>query len=99
MATTTTVEIKSKKEIVGTIEYEAPETLEEALQMDGEEKIFSLYAQQRKIRAMDNARREKTGGGLPTKITKALKGASKEQLMAILDQLGVDTEEEEPEEA
>ena len=34
------VEIKSKGQVLGTLEYEYPETLSEAVQEDGEESVY-----------------------------------------------------------
>jgi hypothetical protein len=87
---TETVEIKSKGQVVGTPEYEYPETLDEGLEMDGEEKVFKLYAQQRKIRWAEAERRRLTGAGLPSAVTKAIKNADPETLKRIADELGID---------
>ena len=84
------VEIKSKGQSLGEFEYTAPETLEEAITTDGAESVFKLYAMQRKIRFMDNKRRELTGGGLPKALTEKLKGLDKEKLAQIADLLGIE---------
>jgi len=84
------VEIKSKGELVGAFDYEYPENLEEGLEMDGEEKVYKLYAQQRKIRWMDAKRREATGGGLPKKLVELIKSADTAKLAAVAAALGVD---------
>jgi len=81
------VEIKSKGSVVWSGDYAYPESLDEALEVDGEEKIFKLYLQQRKIRWTDAKRREVTGGGIPRELINMLKTASPEQvekLMAML---------------
>lgn len=87
---TESVEIKSKGQVVGTVDYDYPETLDEAIEVDGEDKIYKLYAQQRKIRFIDSERRRLTGGGLPSQVTKALKNADPETLAAIAEKLGVE---------
>uniref|UniRef100_A0A6M3KA89 Uncharacterized protein n=1 Tax=viral metagenome TaxID=1070528 RepID=A0A6M3KA89_9ZZZZ len=84
------VEIKSKGEVIGEFDYEYPESLEEGLQVDGEENVYKLYRQQRKIRFMDNKRREATGGGLPKTLVAALKTLPPEKLAALAEQLGLD---------
>jgi len=87
---TDAIVVKAKGVAIGTYDYEFPEDLEEGLEADGEEKVFKLYAQQRKIRWMDNKRREVTGGGLPKQITDALKSLNPDQLAAIAAQLGLE---------
>ena len=84
------VQIKSKGEIIGEFDYEFPASLEEALEVDGEDKIYKLYVQKRKINFMDAKRRELTGGGLPKQITAALKSADPEVIAKIAEQLGVE---------
>jgi len=85
------LELKSKNVILegSPFDYTAPESMEEALEVDGEEKIFKLYMQQRKIRWMDSKRREVTGGGLPKQLADALKSADPAILAAIAEKLGV----------
>ena len=85
-----TVEISSKGQVVGSLEYEYPETLEDAIDMDGEEKVYKLFAAQRKIRAIDAKRRELTGGGLPKNILAALKEADPVKLAEVLKKLGIE---------
>lgn len=87
------VEISSKGQVVGSLEYEYPETLEDAIDMDGEEKVYKLFAAQRKIRAIDAKRRELTGGGLPKNILAALKGADPVKLAEILEKLGIEAQQ------
>jgi len=87
---TVKVEIKSKKQSLGEFDYEYPETLEEALETDGEEKVYTLFAQQRKIRWMDAKRKELTGGGLPKDLVDKLKKAPKEVLEKFLAELDLD---------
>lgn len=88
------VSVKSKKvEIEGSpFPYEAPETMEEALAVDGEEKILSLYLQQRKIRFMDAKRKEVTGGGIPKTLLNMIKAKnlSEEKLLQLADALDLD---------
>ena len=90
MSTTVSLEIKSKGEVVGMLEYDAPENLSEGMDMDGEEKVFKLYAQQRKITAMNNKRRELTGGGVPKALLSALKDADPEVLQKIAAEMGLE---------
>jgi len=90
MATTETIEIMSKGTLVGSLEYTAPETLEEAIEMDGDEKVFKLYVAQRKIKARDGERTKLTGGGLPKAITAALKSADADTVAQIAAALGVE---------
>jgi hypothetical protein len=87
---TETIEIKSKGQTVGEFDYSYPETLSEALDLDGEEKVYKLYAMQRKIRAVDTQRRVLTGGGLPKSVVAALKNADPAVLARIAEELGVD---------
>jgi len=87
---TSHVEIKSKGEIIGEFDYEFPDSLEEGLEVDGEEKVYNLYIQKRKINFMDAKRRELTGGGLPKQITAALKSADPDVIAKIAAQLGVE---------
>ena len=87
---TESVEIKSKKQSLGSFDYEYPETLEDAVEMDGAEAVYKFYAQQRKIRWMDAKRRELTGGGLPKAITDALKAKSPDELRALAADLGIE---------
>lgn len=85
------IEVKSKGEVVGTLEYEYPENLKEGIKMDGEEKVFALYSAQRKIKARDAERTKLTGGGgLPKAITKALKSADPNVVAEIAKALGVE---------
>ena len=87
---TALVEIKSKDVNLGNFEYSYPESLQEALQVDGEEKVFKLFTQIRKIRFIDEIRRQKTGGGLPKEVVKALKSADPETLRKIAATLGLE---------
>jgi len=87
---TETVEVKSKGQVLGSYEYEFPENLEEALDIEDDEKIYKLYAMKRKTNFLDAKRREITGGGLPTQIVKALKAANPEVLAAIAAELGIE---------
>jgi len=87
---TETVEIKSKGSVLDTFEYDAPESLEEAIDVDTEEKVLKFYLMKRKSNFMDGKRRELTGGGLPKVITDALKSLDPDQLKRIAEQLGVD---------
>lgn len=82
-----TIKSKSLKE-PKTAVYEYPETLEEAMKVDGAETVFKLYAQQRKIRFMDARRRVMTGGGVTSAMAKAVKSASPEKLAQIAKLLG-----------
>jgi len=85
------IEIRSKGELLGTLEYEAPENLKEGIKMDEEAKVFMLYSAQRKIKARDAERNKLTGGGgLPKAITAALKSADPETVAKIAAALGVD---------
>ena len=85
------IEIKSKGEVVGSLEYEAPENLKEGIKMDGEEKVFVLYSAQRKIKGRDAERNKLTGGGgLPKAITAALKSADADTVAQIAAALGVE---------
>lgn len=84
------ITIKSKDKIVGEFDYDYPENLEEGLQVDGEDKVYKLYAMQRKIRAVDTQRRMLTGGGLPKAVVDALKSADPAILAKIASDLGVD---------
>jgi hypothetical protein len=85
-----TIEIKSKGEVVGAQDYSYPETLKEAIQVDGEDTVFKLYAQQRRIRFADQQRRALTGGGgLPKGLRDALKNADPAKLKEIEKLLGV----------
>ena len=86
------VEVKSKGQVVGTLDYEFPDTLEDALEVDGEEKVYKLYTMQRKIRAIDAKRRELTGGGLPRALVKALKSADPDVIRRIAEEMGLDIE-------
>lgn len=88
------VEVKSKKVAVegSPFDYEFPETLEEALEVDGDEKVYSLYIQQRKIRFMDAKRKEATGGGIPKTLLNLIKAKnlSEEKLLQLADALDLD---------
>lgn len=93
MATThQNVEIKSKGQLLGAFEYVEPDSLAEGVQMDGEEKVFSLYKQKRKTNWMDAKRKELTGGGLPKKIIDALRNMPKDKLDRLLGDLDLDIE-------
>ena len=89
---TVSVEVKSKGQVLGTFDYEAPVDLSEAIDVDGEDKIFKLYAQQRKIAFLNAKRRELTGGGLPKALVQALKDADPEVLKKIAAEMGLDLE-------
>ena len=88
------VVIKSKKQDLegSPFDYEAPSNLEEALEKDGEEKVYKLYAQIRKIRWMDSKRKELNGGGIPSQIKKLIedKNLSEEDIMQLGTLLGLD---------
>jgi len=91
MSTIESILIKSKGQDVGTLEYEAPENLKEGIKMDGEEKVFQLYAAMRKIKSRDAERNKLTGGGgLPKAITAALKSANPDVVAQIAAALGVE---------
>ena len=85
---TEAITIKSKGDVLETSKYEYPESLEEAIKVDGPEKIFAYYGQQRKIRYMDGRRRALTGGGVTSAMAKALKSATPEKLLEIAKKLG-----------
>lgn len=89
---TVNVEVKSKGQVLGTFDYEAPVDLSEAVDVDGEDKIYKLYAQQRKIAFLNAKRRELTGGGLPKALIKALKDADPDVLKKIAEEMGLDLE-------
>ncbi len=65
------------------------------MQVDGSEKVFKLYAQQRKIRWADGVRAEKTGGssaetkGLTAKIRELAK-TNPDALKQVAELLGID---------
>jgi len=86
------VEVKAKKLVIegSPFPYSYPESLEEALTADGEDKVYKLYIQQRKIRFMDSKRKEVTGGGIPKELIAALKNAPKEYLAKLLADLDID---------
>lgn len=85
------VDIKAKKIVVATRDYSYPENLEEGLTVDGEEKVYKLYAQQRKIRWMDGIRKEVTGGGgIPKDIMAKLKSIDPTALLEALKSLGIE---------
>ena len=86
------VEVKAKKLVIegSPFPYSYPESLEEALTQDGEEKVYKLYVQQRKIRWMDSKRRELTGGGIPKELLIALRSAPKEYLAKLLADMDID---------
>ena len=91
------IEIKSKGAVIEVAEYESPETLEEAFQVDGQEKVLKLYLMERKTRFMDSRRRILTGGGVRGALAKAFRSAKPEQLqqlIALLDKAGVQVPEE-----
>jgi len=86
-----TREIKSKGEVLGKYEYSYPENLSEALDVDGEDKVYKLYAQQRRIRSDDAERAKKTGGGgLPKALIAAIKGANPDLLKKIAAEMGLE---------
>lgn len=72
---TSTLEVKSQGTIVASLEYEYPENLDEAIAVDGEEKVLSLFLTARKTAEMNKARAEATGtGGVGVRaLVKALK--------------------------
>ena len=84
------VEIKSKGQLLETADYTYPESLEEALEVDGEEKVFKLYMQQRIIRFRDARRNALTGGGIPKEYMDAIKAAGPEKIKELLASLGVE---------
>jgi len=86
------VEVKAKGQVLegSPFAYSYPESLEEALTQDGEEKVYKLYVQQRKIRWMDSKRRELTGGGIPKELLIALRSAPKEYLAKLLADMDID---------
>ena len=84
------IEVSSKGQSLGTFDYEYPATLEEAIDVDKEEKVYKLYAAQRKIRWVDAKRRELTGGGVPKAVTDALKSADPDVLKKIAQELGIE---------
>lgn len=72
------------------VDYPYPETLAEGIQVDGEEKVYKLYAQQRKIRFMDAERKKATGGGLSKQLTAALKSVPQDKLLELLAAAGIE---------
>ena len=94
MSKTESILIKSKGQDVGTLEYVYPENLEEAIEMDGDEKVFQLYSAMRKIKERDAERNKLTGGGgLPKAITAALKSANPDVVAQIAAALGIELQE------
>ena len=85
-----TVEVKAKGQLLGEFDYERPGDLPEAIDTDGEEKVFKLYLQQRKIRWRDAKRAELTGGGVNKELTKALKAADPDKLKMVAELLGIE---------
>lgn len=74
------------------VDYDYPENLAEGIKVDGEEKVYKLYAQQRKIRFMDGKRKEATGGGLNKKLAAALKTVPPEKLVELLAAAGIEVD-------
>ena len=87
----TTLEVKSKGQVVATLEYSAPENLAEGVQVDTEKMVFEYYLATRKARAMNEARMEATGtGGIGVReLIKALKAADPSVLENLKAELGL----------
>lgn len=86
---TSTVQVKSKGKVLKELEYSEPETLQEAFDVDGEEKIFSLYSQKRKADFLNNERRKLTSTGVPKEILEAMRSMPREELVKKLDEIGL----------
>ena len=93
MKTEENVEIKAKGVVVATKDYTFPESLEEGLTVDGEDKVYKLYAQQRKIRWADAERKIATGGGIPKDIMQALKSLDVNVLRDALKKVGIELDD------
>ena len=90
---TLNLEIKSKDKDPVVRQYEEPESLKEAIEVDGEQKVFSLFIQKRKTNWMDAERRIVFGGGIPAEIRDGLKNASPEMMAEIAALLAKAAEE------
>lgn len=90
------IDIKSKGVVVsdGQVLYEYPETMEEAIIVDGEEAVLKVYLQKRKTNFMDTKRKELTGGGIPSEIKELLKSADPVKLAKALEKLKLELEED-----
>ena len=88
---TTVLEVKSKGQVVASLEYSAPDSLAEGVEADGEEKVFEMYLANRKAKAMNESRMEATGtGGIGMRaLMKALKEAPPEVLERLKEDLGL----------
>lgn len=83
------VEVKSKGSVLSTVTYEEPETLQEAFDVDGEEKIFSLYLQKRKADFLNNERRKHTSTGVPREVLDKLREMSREDILKFAKEQGL----------
>ena len=86
-----TLEVKSQGNVVATLEYECPTTLQEGVSVDGEKLVLDYYLATRKAKAMNVARAEATGtGGIGVRaLIKALKDADPSILEGLKVQLGL----------
>jgi hypothetical protein len=88
---TETVDVKSKGEVVSTVEVPVFESMEEAINEKGEGECLNLINRQNKSDIVNAERALKTRGtSLQAQVTRALKGKSREECTAIVEQLGLD---------
>jgi len=80
---TMTINVKSQGKEIGSFEYEYPETMEEALQVDGEAEIFELYLKARKAKYTNAFR----AAQLMAILKEKLKDKSEEELETLLNML------------
>ena len=94
MAIIETIEISTGKgesrQLLETIDYTRPGTedrnvpdLEEAIEMDGELKVWKLYLNERKTSFMDTRRRFLLNKSIPPELKAKLKDATPEQMAQI----------------
>lgn len=68
-----TAKIKSKEmNNEAEFQYAYPETLQEAISVDGEERVLNLYRQERKTSYLDYGRALLKAGKTPTEVTEAM---------------------------
>ena len=84
---TMTINVKSQGKEIGSFEYEYPETMEEALQVDSEAEIFELYLKARKAKYTNAFRAAQKPKSLMAILKEKLKDKSEEELEALLNML------------
>ena len=90
MARSETIEAKSKGQIVGTGEITVYETIEEAVEAEGAQKVLDLFNRQNKINELNRLRAAATAGTtIPKVLRDRVMALSEDKRAIVAEALGI----------